>query len=107
MHFLKLDKHFPLESEKDLYVFWLACLAFRKSHRHIEKELAQYVFLKSNETRSLVPFNSTMDDITFEFAALETPGESGNPTVDSLDFADRLWNRLDSVVNKEFLKHFS
>jgi hypothetical protein len=107
MHFLKLDKLLPIESDKDLYNFWLASLAFRKSHRHIEKELANYIFLKSNETRKILKFDPTIDDIIFEFAALETPGQSGSDAVDPADYADRLWNRLESIVNKEFIYRFS
>jgi len=97
MHFLHLDKLLPVEDERDLYVFWLAALAFRRSHKHLDNELANYVFLRSNEARSVVNIDSTMDDITYEFAALETPPSSGREI-------NKAWTRLESIVNKAFQK---
>jgi hypothetical protein len=104
MHFLKLDKLLPIETKKDLYIFWLASLAFRKNYRHLEKQLANYVFLQSNKSKLNVTFDYTMDDINFEFNALETVGDSDSGEFYENDEADAQWKILDSIVNKEFLK---
>lgn len=97
MHFLHIDKLLPVEDERDLYVFWLAALAFRRSHKHLDKELANYVFLRSNEARTVTSFDSVMDDIAYEFASLETPPATTRE-------ANKSWTRLESIVNKAFQK---
>lgn len=97
MYFLTLDKLLPVESQKDLYIFWLAALAYRRGHKHLEKELANYVFVKSNEARKDVRLSDTMDDINFEFANLENLPTSSKET-------NKAWLRLETIVNKEFLK---
>lgn len=97
MHFLTLDKLLPIESQKDLYIFWLSALAYRRGHKHLESELANYVFIKSNEARKNIRLSDTMDDINFEFAALETPASSSKE-------ANKAWLHLETIVNKEFLK---
>jgi len=104
MHFLKLDKLLPIETEKDLYIFWLTSLAFQKNHRHLEKKLANYVFVNSNKSKLNVKFDYTMEDINFEFKALETVGDSDTDDSYINDEADKQWRQLESVVNKEFLK---
>lgn len=104
MHFLKLNKLLPIETTKDLYIFWLTSLAFRKNHRHLEKKLANYVFLASNKSKLNVKFDSTMDDINFEFAALETVGNSDSGDFSHDDEADQAWQRLEHIVNDEFEK---
>jgi len=97
MHFLHLDKLLPVEDERDLYVFWLAALAFRRSHKHLDKELANYVFLRSNEARGVIHLDSIMDDIVYEFASLETPPSNSREV-------NKAWTRLESMVNKAFQK---
>ena len=104
MHFLKLDKFIPIETKKDLYLFWLSSLAFRKSHRHLEKKLANYVFLASNKAKLNVTFDYTMEDINFEFNALEAVGDADTGDFFIDDTADRQWRMLEATVNKEFLK---
>ena len=104
MHFLKLDKLLPIETTKDLYLFWLSSLAFRKSHRHLEKKLANYIFVSSNKSRNNITFDYTMDDINFEFNALENVGSSDTGDFDTNDEADKQWQRLEAIVNKEFVK---
>lgn len=104
MHFLKLDKFLPIETPKDLYLFWLSSLAFRKNHRHLEKKLANYVFLSSNKARNNVSFDYTMDDINFEFNALENVGDSDTQDYYVDDETDKQWRMLENIVNKEFLK---
>lgn len=104
MHFLKLDKLLPIETTKDLYLFWLSSLAFRKSHRHLEKKLANYVFLNSNKARLNVTFNYTMDDINFEFNALESVGDADTGEFSIDDQADKQWRILEDIVNKEFMQ---
>jgi hypothetical protein len=104
MHFLKLDKLLPIESTKDLYLFWLTCLAFQKNHRHLEKALANYVFLASNKARKNIIFDSVLDDITYEFNALETVGDSDTGEFERGDSANKQWRRLDTRVNKEYIK---
>ena len=104
MHFLKLDKFLPIETTKDLYIFWLASLDFRKNHRHLEKKLANYIFLNSNKAKLNVTFDYTMDDINFEFNALESVGDSDTGEYDVNDTADKEWRTLEAIVNKEFLK---
>jgi len=104
MHFLTLKKLLPIETTKDLYIFWLTSLAFRKNHRHLEKKLANYVFLASNTSKLNVTFDSTMDDINFEFAALEFVGTSDTGEFSHDDEADQAWQRLDKMVNDEFTK---
>jgi len=104
MHFLKLDKLLPIETPKDLYLFWLSSLAFRKNHRHLEKQLANYVFLNSNKAKLNVKFDYTMEDINFEFNALENVGNSDTGDFDINDEADRQWRNLETIVNKEFIR---
>jgi len=104
MHFLKLDKLLPIETTKDLYLFWLASLAFRKNHRHLEKKLANYVFINSNKAKLNVTFDYTMEDINFEFNALESVGESDTGEFYIEDEADKQWRLLETIVNKEYLK---
>lgn len=104
MHFLKLDKLLPIETTKDLYLFWLSSLAFRKNHRHLEKELANYIFLASNKAKNNVTFDYTMDDINFEFNALESVGDSDTGDFSKNDDTDKHWRNLETSVNKEFLK---
>jgi hypothetical protein len=104
MHFLKLDKLLPIETAKDLYIFWLTALAFRKNSRHLEKKLANYVFLASNQARKNVVFDDVLDDITFEFNQLETLGDSDIGTFDRSDEANKQWRRLETIVNTEYLK---
>lgn len=100
MHFLTLQRLLPVESPKDLYVFWLRALAYRRSHEHLSGELAHFVFLSSNTSRTVVTFDPVMDDITYEFAALETP--HGTPRD-----IKKAWTTLESMVNKEYLKSYS
>jgi hypothetical protein len=100
MYFLMLDKLLPIESQKDLYMFWLRALAYRRGHEHLEKELANYVFLISNKARKMIQFNTVMDDITYEFAALETPPTGKREK-------NALWLLVESNVNKEFLRTHS
>ena len=104
MHFLKLDKLLPIETTKDLYLFWLASLAFRKNHRHLEKKLANYVFINSNKAKLNVTFDYTMEDINFEFNALESVGMSDIEDYYIDDEADKQWRLLEAIVNKEYLK---
>lgn len=97
MHFLTLNKLLPVESQKDLYIFWLSALAYRRGHKHLEKELANYIFVKSNEARKSIRLNDTMDDINFEFANLENLPSASKET-------NKAWLHLETTVNKEFLK---
>lgn len=100
MHFLTLQRLLPVESPKDLYIFWLRALAYRRGHEHLSNELAHFVFLTSNSSRSSVMFDHMMDDITYEFAALETPSGSTRDI-------KKAWTTLESMVNKEFIKSYS
>ena len=104
MHFLKLEKLLPIETTKDLYLFWLSSLAFRKNHRHLEKKLANFVFLNSNKAKLNVKFDYTMEDINFEFNALESVGESDIGEFYIEDEADKQWRVLETIVNKEYIK---
>jgi hypothetical protein len=96
MHFLTLQRLLPVESPKDLYIFWLRALAYRRGHEHLSGELAHFVFLNSNTARAAVKFDQVMDDITYEFASLESP--SGTPRD-----VRKAWTALESIVNKEYL----
>jgi hypothetical protein len=104
MHFLKLDKMQPIETQKDLYIFWLAGLAFRKNHRHLEKKLANYIFVASNKSKLNVKFDYTMDDINFEFNNLENMPDPDEEGYYNNDPADKQWQLLEAIVNKEFVK---
>ena len=104
MHFLTLDKLLPIETQNDLYLFWLSCLAFRKNHRHLEKELADYVFTSSNKAKEAVSFDYAMENINFEFKALETVGHSDTKTYHRNDEADKQWQALEIIVNEAFSK---
>lgn len=97
MLFLTLNKLLPIESQHDLYIFWQAALALRRSRPHTQKQLAQYVFATSNLTRKTLHFDDMMNDITYEFAALETPAVNARET-------HAMWIRLENIVNSEFLK---
>jgi hypothetical protein len=96
MHFIELDKLLPVESIKELYLFWLGAFAYRRGHKHVEKEVAQYVFLKSNEMRSNIRFNDTIDAFTYDFADLAA--------IDKKAHAHKEWAILESRINKEFLQ---
>jgi len=62
------------------------------------------VFLNSNKARNNVTFDYTMDDINFEFNALETVGDADTGDFYIDDNADKQWRQLETIVNKEFLK---
>jgi hypothetical protein len=100
MHFLPLQRLLPAESAKDLYTFWLRAFAYRRGHLHLQTELAHFVFLASNNARGYLRFDDMMNDIVFEFAALESLAGSEKVIHEA-------WTVLESTVNKEFVRLYS
>jgi len=70
----------------------------------MEKKLANFVFLAANKSKLNVTFDSTMDDINFEFAALEFVGSADDDDFYHDDEADQQWQRLERLVNEAFLQ---
>ncbi len=100
MNFPALDQRLPIETRQDLFDFFDAALEYRGQHRKYERALALYVFNVTRSVESMEWYVKQLDDIRHEFAALEAPGLSDDPTHDAETYANSLWERLEYIVDK-------
>lgn len=68
---------------------------YRNTHKQESKTVALFIF----NTTFGSPLDKNLEDIRFEFGALEAPG-SPEVAMDLDEFEDRLWERLAVIVSK-------
>jgi len=88
-----------LSNEAELLDFFIEAIQYRIAHKGQSVEIAVHVFDKTHPSSLSFPWNKVLDELRFEFIALEAPGMPEDDNKDPDEYDDELWRRLLFLVN--------
>lgn len=92
--------HSPvLKNEDDVLRFFQHAIAYRENHKDESEAIAQFVFDATFEGNLDTQLSPALENIRYEFGALEAPGTSDKDEENEV-FEDKLWQKLSQIVKK-------
>jgi hypothetical protein len=88
-----------LSNETELLDYFIEAIQYRIAHKDRSVEIAVHVFDKTHPSHVSFSWGKALDDLRFEFIALEAPGMPKNDDKDPDEYDDELWQRLLILVN--------
>jgi hypothetical protein len=86
-------------TQDEVLFFFQEAIRYRESHKDESEKIALFVFDTTHQSRLGVYLSSDLEQIRYEFGALEAPGQpEGDDDLDQ--FEDRLWKRLGLMIEK-------
>jgi len=82
----------------DVVCLFRDAIAYRTAHKDESIKVARFVFDATCPILHEADFGSDIERIRFEFGALEAPGCPEDPNLSLMDSDDRLWSRLQKMV---------
>ena len=88
-----------LKSDDDVLRFFKTAIEYRNSHKSEYGKIARFVFDSTHRLAVGIELNIDLERIRAEFIALEAPGMPLDDNLSPEVYDDRLWKRLESMVD--------
>jgi len=93
-----------IESEADALHFFKEAIEYRNNYKSEDGRIARFVFDSTHKITTGFELSPDIDWIRAEFIALEGPGMPIDNEVDPDEYVDKLWARLDMMIDEAIEK---